>query len=124
MPALNFKKQFAPAVESWDKTQTIRAKRKDGRDPKAGDQLYLYTGMRTKACRKLGQTVCKETKQCTIKENLAIYIGTHCLTVGEEEQFARDDGFKTRGEFLNFFRETHGLPFYGLLIKWDRPKVR
>lgn len=72
MPAINFKKQFAPAVESGEKRQTIRARRQDGRDPVAGQTLYLYTGIRTKGCRKLGEVTCKETQQITIEENGAI----------------------------------------------------
>lgn len=126
MPALNFKKEFAPFVEAGledhthfqAKRQTIRARRKDGRDPKEGQQLFLYTGMRTQVCRKLGEAECKSVQQFTIEENLAIYVGTHCLTVGEEEEMAKRDGFKNRGEFLDFFRKTHGLPFHGFLIKW------
>lgn len=58
MPALNFKKRFEPMIESGDKRQTIRAKRKDCRDPKEGQTLYLYTGMRSKGCRKLGEAPC------------------------------------------------------------------
>lgn len=38
---------------SGEKRQTIRANRKDGRDPKQGQPLMLYTGMRTKSCVKL-----------------------------------------------------------------------
>ena len=53
MPALNFQAQFAPLVESGEKRQTIRAYRKDGRDPTPGCKLYFFTGMRTKACRPL-----------------------------------------------------------------------
>jgi len=126
MPALNFKKEFAPKVEIGlkeprhreAKRQTIRAGRKDGRNPREGQQLYLYTGMRTKVCRKLGEAECKSVQQFTIEENLAIYVGTRCLSVGEEESMALADGFTTRGQFLDFFRKTHGLPFNGFLIKW------
>ena len=48
MPALNFQKRFADLVESGEKCQTIRKCSKDGRDPKVGDTLYLYTGQRPK----------------------------------------------------------------------------
>ena len=120
MPALNFKKQFAPAVESGEKLQTIRARRQDGRDPVAGQTLYLYTGMRTKGCRKIGEVICKETQQITIEENGMIIIGTHQLCVGEEENLARADGFKSAAQFRDFFRDTHGLPFHGLIIKWNK----
>ena len=41
MPLIGFKKRFAPAVESGDKRQTIRARRKDGRDlPWHGIVIY------------------------------------------------------------------------------------
>lgn len=121
MPALNFKKQFAPAVESWEKLQTIRARRKDGRDPKAGQTLYLYTGMRTKVCRKLGETTCKEVIPITIESDLYTIIGTKSLDTHDEVALAKADGFDDLSGFYDFFDKTHGLPFHGLLIKWDRP---
>lgn len=55
MVALNFEAQFADDVEDGRKRRTIRAPRKDGRNPKAGDKAHLYTGMRQKGCRKLGE---------------------------------------------------------------------
>lgn len=59
MPALNYQKRFAPLVESGKKKHTIRACRKDGRDPRPGEVLYQYTGMRTKGCRKLREDICR-----------------------------------------------------------------
>jgi len=58
MPALNFHKQFAPAVEDGSKRQTIRALRKH--PIRSGDHLYHYTGMVTKACRKLREDIATE----------------------------------------------------------------
>lgn len=62
MPSLNFKKQFAPMIKEGlkpenertgrIKRQTIRAYRKDGRNPHPGDVLHLFTGMRTKSCER------------------------------------------------------------------------
>ena len=66
MPALNFKKQFADKVERGEKRQTIRALRADGRNPQPGQTLFLYTGMRTKSCRKLGEAVCSSVEQIDI----------------------------------------------------------
>jgi hypothetical protein len=37
--------------------------------------------------------------------------------VDDAESLAAADGFVTLGEFLNFFRSTHGFPFSGVLIK-------
>ena len=52
MPAYTFQSRFAPLVASGEKRQTIRAIGKR-RHAAVGDRIQLYTGMRTKACRKL-----------------------------------------------------------------------
>ena len=111
MPALNFMKQFADAVESGEKRQTIRAYRKDGLDPKVGDTLYLYTGMRTKQCRKLGEVKCKSVEP--------IYLSWEgCDFTIHQERWATNDGFDSFTHMLDWFEKTHGLPFEGLIIKW------
>lgn len=52
MPSLNFQKQFVALIESGAKRQTIRPVRK--RTPiKVGDNLYLFTGLRTKNCKNI-----------------------------------------------------------------------
>jgi len=117
MPALNFKKQFADAVESGQKRQTIRADRKDGRNPKPGDKLYLYTGMRTKGCRKLKEAECKSVERIVIEE-FNIIVGVNVLDIDEKYALAKADGFHYIDDFRNFFLKTHDLPFYGFLIKW------
>jgi hypothetical protein len=38
------------------------------------------------------------------------------------DQIARDDGFSDFAEMKAFFQETHGLPFLGVLIKWEFKK--
>ena len=126
MPALNFKKEFAHLVELGlkdpnhpnAKRQTIRAQRKDGRDPKPGDHLYLYTGMRTVSCRKIGDTTCKSVEPIAIEGSGKVVVGTKVMNLEEEEKFARADGFPSACEFLSFFEKTHGFPFYGFLYKW------
>ena len=122
MPAFNFKPQFADDVESGKKLQTIRAVRKDGRGPcKVGDTITLYTGMRTKACRKLGFAKCTDITAVSIHEYPE---GTPQLFIAgvmilNEDDFAKDDGFENSAEFYKFFEETHGLPFRGWLIEWE-----
>lgn len=87
MPALNFKAQFAPLVESGAKRRTIRAFRKDKRDPKQGDTLYLYTGLRTKYAKPI--TISNKIDAVTMEINAngamgymctraALQIGTKC----------------------------------------------
>ncbi len=122
MPAFNFKPQFADDVESGKKPQTIRAERKDGRVPcKVGDTITLYTGMRTKACRKLGVGKCTGVTPVSIHEYPA---GTPQLFIAgamilNEDDFAQADGFENSAEFYKFFEDTHGLPFRGWLIEWE-----
>ena len=118
MPALNFKKQFAPLVESGVKRQSIRADRKDGRNPHAGETLYLYTGQRTKYCRKLREETCLSVENIAIEPGYRIAVGVRELSVREVNQMTKADGFATFLEFFDFFRAVHGLPFYGKLIKW------
>lgn len=113
MPALNFQKQFAGAVERGEKRQTIRAPRKDGRDPKPGDTLYLYTGMRTKACRKLGEVVCSGVLRVRIGLG-----GPEGSSMDEAITFAQADGFRDWLAMRQWFERTHGLPFEGFLIQW------
>ena len=117
MPALNFQKQFAPKVESGEKRQTIRALRKDGRDPKTGDTLYLYTGMRTKSCRKLREEKANKVQDITITDAMTFLDGK-LLDRSEIKGIAIDDGFSCLKDFRSFFARTHGLPFVGKLIKW------
>jgi hypothetical protein len=67
MPSLNFKAQFAESVESGSKKQTIRANRKH--PIRIGDTLYLFTGMRTRNCRRLGEATAKMVRDITISES-------------------------------------------------------
>lgn len=128
MPALSFQKQFVAAVESGEKTQTIRARRK--RPFKIGDTLYLYYGMRTKQCRKLGEAICTSVKPITLHERshpslsrLAISLSdtgfTRALNPLEKSILAEKDGFEDLDAMFDWFGKTHGLPFEGFLIRWD-----
>jgi hypothetical protein len=62
VPALNFQSRFAPLILAGTKRSTIRRRRKDRRDPKPGQTLYLFTGMRTKSCRRLLETRCERVR--------------------------------------------------------------
>ncbi len=115
MPALNFAAQFADAVESGQKTQTIRLKRK--RPIVAGDRLVLYTGQRTKQCRKLLETTCWYTQHVVIMATATKLDGVR-LGGCDPNFFAQDDGFDSAREMQDWFRKRYGLPFRGQLIKW------
>jgi len=120
MPAYNFKKQFAPVVESGQKRQTIR---QTARGAHRGAIAYLYTGQRTSSCRKLGEG--------TITDVLPIEIGRHAcgepyasitengkpahIVHSDLDALAIDDGFKTGEEMVEWFSAQYGLPFAGYL---------
>ncbi len=125
MPALNFKKQFRPHIKSGRKNHTIRAKRK--RPIKPGDKLYLYTGMRTKACRKIMEAVCVKVEEIQICRNRAplgtsaleccrIFIEGVALSNDESEALAYADGFYSFTDMMNFWGGR--LPFTGDIIYW------
>ena len=117
MTAYNFKAQFADDVKSGRKTQTIRAERKDQHVPRAGSALQLYTGMRTKSCRKLRDAVCEYTREITMTE-LGLKMDGVALCPDSILKLAKADGFDSIESFRVFFKSTHGFPFKGVLIKW------
>lgn len=117
MTAYNFKAQFADDVESGRKRQTIRVERKDGRVPREGEALQIYTGMRSKSCRKLRDAVCEFTQE-VVMTNTGMKLDGVALDPAYILRIAMMDGFKTTEEFRDFFKNTHGFPFRGILIKW------
>ena len=118
MPSISFKLQFADAVESGRKRQTIRAPR--NRPIKVGDPVYLFTGMRTKQCRRLGVGTCTETHSIEIDYRLRwkVAVDGRSLGYGEAHAIAMADGFGFITDLVDFFEREHGLPFRGTLIRW------
>jgi hypothetical protein len=124
MTALNFQARFAASVADGTKRQTIRAERKDGRMPcRTGHDLHLYTGMRTQSCRRLRTAICTSIWRFEISRNPkfspGIRLGGVVLNREETIALAQADGFTSVTEMVEWFRNTHGLPFSGWLIKWD-----
>jgi len=125
MPALNFKAQFADGVERGIKTNSIRPDRKN--PIKIGDTLYLYTGMRTKQCRKLGEGICTKIEDIMIDFILEvgapiILLDGHGLAETSCEVLARKDGFRNAYDFCMFFEKQYNLPFCGKLFTWELKK--
>jgi len=121
MPLFNFQKQFAKVVESGEKRQTIRAKRKNR--PKVGQTAYLYTGVRTKACRKLGEYPIENVQSIMIGGKGICFsfdeLGEYCESdPAMLDSIACEDGFENWNAMCDWFDKTYGLPFEGDLIKW------
>ena len=117
MVAYNFKKQFAEDVESGHKRQTIRSG-----EPrcKAGDDLQLYTGQRTKACRKLRDEVCVQVRAIRISSFGQIELAGQILDSYEMDELARADGFVFSADMLDWFRSSMpiGETFNGHVVNW------
>jgi len=137
MPLRGFQKQFVQGVENGldliagiplrhpgvpPKTQTIRAYRKDKRDAKVGDDLHLYTGGYDKSRRKVGEAVCSSADNLFLYANgrgaCRIAMAGIAVPVDQIDGFSRADGFETPKAMIDWFKQTHGLPFEGLLIRW------
>ena len=120
MVAYSFKQQFVAPILSGTKAQTIRADRK--RHAREGEELQLYTGMRTKQCRLIGRSTCLGAVPVTIdlpansvRVGGAIYQGWKSL-----DAFALQDGFDGWLSMREFWRENHSNTpvFSGILIRW------
>lgn len=132
MVAYNFQKQFADAIQSAQKRQTVRAIRKNGH-ARIGEKLQLYTGLRTKACRKLidSDPICTGVDEVeihikTTAEIEKIIVGKKELNNQEIEEFAAADGFNARAGYsardamATFFQKYHGNGiFNGNVIRWE-----
>lgn len=123
MPALNFQARFARAVELGLKRQTCRLRRK--RPIKPGDTLHLYTGMRTKQCRRLcAARTCLEVVPLKIVLSAAIsrdalwLRGQRVTDYWLMTAFAVFDGFKDWREMRDWLAKNHGANFDGVLIRW------
>jgi hypothetical protein len=127
MPAFNFQNRFAPLILSGTKRSTIRS-----REAKVGTMAYLFTGMRTKACKRLGQSLIIACTPIVIgyKDNgeARIKLASHQLTVKEAASLAITDGFDSAREMVKWFETTYKVPanhsgcghdvFSGFLIDW------
>jgi hypothetical protein len=116
-----FKPQFAPLVESGVKCQTVRPTPK--RMPKPGDLISLrtWTGKPYRSKQRiLRESVISEVKQCTVRASSVIVDGIE----QPPETFATADGFASFYEMADWFFQEHGLPFDGVVIKWNNSAVK
>ena len=125
MPAYNFQQRFAGLVKRRIKRQTIRARRKDGRDPKVGQRFVGYSGLRTKKCRRLVTGTITEVLPIEITPEHFRLAGK-VLDIAEANSIALLDGFSHANEMVGWFLATHGRRFAGHLIRWlpDRNSAR
>lgn len=116
MVAFNFSPELAPLVESGKKNQTIRRTKRG----KIGDRCQLYTGQRTKLCRKLRDDDPPLITVVHIVLRRDYFLVGNCMTCqSDPDEFARADGFKDYKEMIAWFTERYGAaPFAGFLHIW------
>lgn len=149
MVAYSFKKRFVPAVllglkpspgadTVRPKRQTIRAGSVSGggtasttngkRHARPGEVVQLYTAMRTKQCRKLGEARCVSVQPITLwlggDGAVTVQLGGKLLGLRQTRQFVRDDGFETPQDMVEFWQQENGADkfgakWHGVLITWE-----
>lgn len=119
MVAFNFKEDFAPKIEAGEKISTIR---KTARC-KPGDLMQLYTGQRTKKCRKIGEKKCIAVVEiCINRDTLWSFPKRRSedkpLPI-PNRRLHEMEGFLNMEEMLKFFEDHYGLPFTGFWHVWE-----
>jgi hypothetical protein len=120
MVAYNFSPEFADDIAARRKRQTLRTTPR----AKVGDQIQLYAGQRTKACRKLVEDdpVCTRTAEVHLYEE-GLYFEGYRQTQQSADDYARFDGFKDYADMRAWFLKKYNghipLPLYE--TRWDWP---
>lgn len=115
---------FIDKILSGEKRQTIRRASPKWQNVKAGDKLTLYTGLRTKACRKLGEAVVESITPIVLlpteedcETRTALWSIRPCAYDLKSMIFA--DGFESVDDFWKFFVEHYGSqPIEMNVIRW------
>ena len=119
MVAFSFSPEFADAVASRKKCQTIRRTMRPGAE--VGRKVQLYTGQRTKQCRKLVD------EDPTIHRVTEIEIDGHGLkydglyqTPETADGYARRDGFENFAAMRKWFFDRYDTDrFVGYEYRWS-----
>lgn len=123
MVAFNFKKEFAPRIEDGSKTGTIRQTIRC----LVGSTMQLYTGQRTKFCRRIGTAKCMQVIPLRIQAHRVEFLSgqMHSITAPDAlERFAYTDGFDSWQDLTSFFAKQYGLPADGYLHVWGDTFVK
>ena len=99
---------FIDKILSGEKRQIIRRAGPKWAKVEAGDRLTLYTGLRTKECRKLGEAFVESITPITIDtecDNVAVEtpLGDFNLDLPALNDLVARDGFVSNPDFFKFF---------------------
>lgn len=119
---LGFKPQFREKILNGTKIHTIRedAPRRWGK----GKVIHFATGVRTKQYECFMQGWCTGVQEIfmTYERGLEISIGDRFIYRQEQEMLAKNDGFDSYEEFVDWFHKvimaSPKLCFSGVIIHW------
>lgn len=125
MVSYSFRPRFVDPILSGRKRQTVRAHRR--RHARAGEELQLYTGMRTRSCRLIGRSICVVAAEVTLRfrrsDEGASFRGAIDVVMVPPDLFAQQDGFANWAELKAFWEIEHPADFQagrfeGVMICW------
>jgi hypothetical protein len=120
MVAYSFKARFAEPILDGTKGGTIRAARGGRGHARPGEMLQLFTGMRTKYCRRICDRRCFAVEPIVIAfDKRSVFLLNHLLPIDWPDDlnaFARFDGFVSFEEMRAFWRDAEA--FAGWHIRW------
>lgn len=118
---INFVQAFGPHIASGKKTSTIRKERADGRRPKPGDELRLYTGLRTAHTKLWLTTPAVAVHGIRIDcEERTIIVDGQLLDVAAKVALAKRDGFACLEDLYDYFLEANQGQLEGWMVEWAK----
>jgi hypothetical protein len=124
MVALSFKPRFIEPYAAGTKGGTIRAPRKGREIIRPGVKLQLFTGMRTKYCRRFGEETCISFRPIYLlfkKRPRIVVPGDATTLIGRADldRFAVFDGFENFDDMEAFWQANHAVAeFIGTWTQW------
>lgn len=110
MVAYSFQPMFVAPILKGTKRQTIRAVGLK-RHADEGDEMQLYTGMRTKRCKLIGTSQCIGAEPITLTFEPSPKVWTprkgEIRSASALDRFAVSDGFGDWDELVAFWRKHH-----------------
>jgi hypothetical protein len=109
---LGFKKRFVLPIQIGTKVFTMRNKRKV--EPKIGETIHMYTGLRTKFCERISnkeKLISTQRVRISIYRhpdllNVKIFVDGRELNIKEIYEFVKFDGFKDVTDFADYWIES------------------
>jgi hypothetical protein len=128
MVAYSCQARFEKPIVDRVKGGTIRDVGKR-RHVRPGEEIQLYVGMRTRACRLIARATCTDVTPIIvtitsygIKPFVKIGID-YGESIPDLDAFAKGDGFRDWADLEDFWRKTHREaclgPWHGLWIRWN-----